>query len=227
MVIFHGSNIIVDKPSYGVGRPDNDYGSGFYCTEDIELAGEWAATGIAGGFVNEYELDTDSLNIFYLNNGDYHILNWLALLMNNRVVRVTSPVEKRGLEYVITHFLPDIENVDVIVGYRADDSYFSFSRAFLSNSITLQQLSHAMKYGDLGLQVMLRSKRAFSSISFTCSYPVDGNEYYPKRMARDRAARTAFQELLEKEDRTGLYLSDIMRKEISDDDSGIFKIISG
>ena len=48
--IYHGSVQIIEKPQYGAGRKDNDYGLGFYCTEDIELAKEWAASDERGGF---------------------------------------------------------------------------------------------------------------------------------------------------------------------------------
>jgi hypothetical protein len=226
MILYHGSTHIVEKPIYGMGKLENDYGRGFYCTEDIDLAREWAAVGLEGGFVSEYSLDIAGMNCLNLNDGNYNILNWLAILMDNRKVRITSPVEKRGTEYVISNFLPDITKSDIIIGYRADDSYFSFSRAFLSNTITIQQLAHAMKFGDLGIQVVLRSKKAFKDISFTKSYVVDGTVYYPKRMNRDNAARKAYQKLLEKVDRDGLYLSDIMREGVKNDDSGFFRTIS-
>ena len=40
--LYHGSQIILEKPEYGKGARNNDYGRGFYCTEEIELAREWA-----------------------------------------------------------------------------------------------------------------------------------------------------------------------------------------
>ena len=40
MKIFHGSENRIEKPEYGKGKPYNDYGLGFYCTEDIEMAME-------------------------------------------------------------------------------------------------------------------------------------------------------------------------------------------
>ena len=40
--LYHGSENIIDVPTYGKGARHNDYGKGFYCTEDIELAKEWA-----------------------------------------------------------------------------------------------------------------------------------------------------------------------------------------
>ena len=34
-ILYHGSDVILKKPLYGVGKEDNDYGSGFFTTEDI------------------------------------------------------------------------------------------------------------------------------------------------------------------------------------------------
>ena len=40
ITLYHGSEKIVERPLFGVGRPTTDYGSGFYCTENCELAKE-------------------------------------------------------------------------------------------------------------------------------------------------------------------------------------------
>lgn len=39
--LYHGSRDISKKPVYGYGKKYNDYGLGFYCTEDINMAKEW------------------------------------------------------------------------------------------------------------------------------------------------------------------------------------------
>lgn len=57
------------------------------------------------------------------------------------------------------NFLIDITGYDVIIGYRADDSYFSFARAFINNEISLTQLSYAMKLGKLGEQIVLKVQK--------------------------------------------------------------------
>ncbi|MCR5054884.1 MAG: DUF3990 domain-containing protein [Lachnospiraceae bacterium] len=211
-VLYHGSVKIIKTPVFGYGRSDNDYGRGFYCTEDIELAREWAALDENGGFVNQYELDTSGLNCLDLTDGKCTELSWMAILLANRVVRLSSPVEKRARTFITENFLPDTSDADIIIGHRADDSYFSFARAFLSNTITLQQLSTALSLGDLGRQIMLKSERAFNALLYKKSEPVNGAVYYPKRMMRDKHARDQYMALLEKEDETGLYISDIMKK---------------
>ena len=40
MIIYHGSKDIIEKPEFGKGNKKNDYGLGFYCTENVELAKE-------------------------------------------------------------------------------------------------------------------------------------------------------------------------------------------
>ena len=120
---------------------------------------------------------------------------------------------------LLNHFLPDYEPYDLIVGYRADDSYFAFANAFLNNTISLEQLRKAMKLGNLGEQVVLKSERAFAQLHFIESIPVDSSQYYPKRMARDRQAREDFQN--QKSMATAsdaIYMIDILRQNWSNDD---------
>ena len=42
MILFHGTNDEFVTPTFGLGNDKHDYGKGFYLTEDIELAKEWA-----------------------------------------------------------------------------------------------------------------------------------------------------------------------------------------
>ncbi|MBP5598938.1 MAG: DUF3990 domain-containing protein [Lachnospiraceae bacterium] len=211
MILYHGSNIIVNKPLFGYGKPYNDYGQGFYCTEDEELAKEWACSSPTGGFVSVYSLDTKDLNILRLN--DKNILEWLAILIKNRQIRYSSPVEKQIADCIIEKFFLDYSSFDVITGYRADDSYFSFVRAFLSNTISLEQLSDAMKLGNLGMQVFIQSQKAFDNLSFLESEPVF-NDYYVKRVERNNKAREDYYRLLEKTVTSQTFARDILKREV-------------
>ena len=166
LVLYHGSPDIIEKPAFGKGKAYNDYGRGFYCTEHVELAKEWACTEGTDGYANKYELDTAGLSILNLSSDDYTILNWLAILMLHRKGRLSAPIAKQGREYLIQNFLPDFQNFDAIIGYRADDSYFSFARAFVTNTISLKQLGSAMRLGKLGEQFVLKSPKAFEVIRF-------------------------------------------------------------
>ena len=43
IVLYHGSEQIIEEPTFGKGKQNNDFGLGFYCTESEELAKEWAS----------------------------------------------------------------------------------------------------------------------------------------------------------------------------------------
>lgn len=216
--LYHGSPEIVREPLYGKGKAYNDYGQGFYCTEHLELAKEWACTENTDGYANLYEMETDGLHILNLSSDDFTILHWLALLMEHRRFRITTPVMKRGADWLKENFLVDLSAYDAVIGYRADDSYFSFARAFMNNEISLTQLSHAMRLGKLGEQFVLKSPKAFEQIHFQSFEVADNTEYFPKRKARDDMARAAFRAELEEDDLEGLYLRDILRREVQPDD---------
>ena len=220
ITLFHGSTKIVEKPILGVGNPKNDYGLGFYCTENLELAKEWASTERNDGFANSYEMDIEGLDILRLNRKPYHILNWLAILLKNRTFVLSQGLPTEAKAYLLENFLPDYEQYDLIIGYRADDSYFSFANAFLNNTISLEQLRKAMYLGKLGEQVVLKSEKAFLEIVFKESIPVDSSLYYPKRQARDRQAREDYQK--EKNVASSVdavYMIDILREKWTNDDS--------
>ena len=193
LVIYHGSQQIVESPEYGIGKIYNDYGQGFYCTENIELAKEWACPIKNDGYSNKYILHTEGLNVMHLTKGEYNILNWLAVLLENRKFDINNNVGAGAREYLLKHFLPDVSNVDVMIGYRADDSYFSFAEDFVNNTISVRDLNVAMQLGTLGEQVVLLSPKAFEKIEFVEYEIADYREYYYKRALRDKNARMEYQ----------------------------------
>lgn len=212
MILYHGSENIIKTPYLGGGKKNNDYGQGFYCTREVELAKEWACTGCVSAYVNKYELDMTDLNVLDLSTKKYSTMHWLALLMSYRKIRVTIPVMKRAMEWLLQHFLIDIDDYDVIIGYRADDSYFSFARAFISNQISVAQLSYVMQLGELGVQYVLKSEKAFDALKYIGFETVDRTIYYAKRKTRDEQAREAYIKMLEKEEPEGLFIRELMKE---------------
>ena len=75
--LLHGSDHIIEKPDLLLGKTNNDYGRGFYCTQELSMAMEWACKKNSDGFVNKYVLEQDSLNILNLLDGKYNILRSL------------------------------------------------------------------------------------------------------------------------------------------------------
>lgn len=220
--LYHGSDHIISAPEYGVGKSWNDYGKGFYCTESIELAKEWACSEEnKNGYANAYTIDTEGLTLLNLSDEKYNILNWLAILLQNRVFDLSLPMSIRARDYIIENFNVDIKNADIIIGYRADDSYFSFAKDFVNNSINLDQLSNAMRLGKLGEQVVIMSKKAFDRLVYIEDETefADADIYYPKRVKRDEEAKKQYLDTERFEiDLNGLFINDIMRRKMTNED---------
>ncbi|HAL73502.1 MAG TPA: hypothetical protein DCM45_00240 [Clostridiales bacterium] len=223
MILFHGSNQIIEQPKLGKGKAYNDYGPGFYCTENLDLAKEWACPLPKDGFANQYELNINGLFSLNLSDNRYHILNWLALLLENRTFDITASLALQAREYIIQTFMPELKNIDYIIGYRADDSYFSFAEDFVSGSISLRDLNEAMHLGALGEQAVLISPCAFNHLQFV-KYEISSHqEYHIKRVNRDYFARQQYQDRKRdlKSLKEDLFVLDILREEMKNDDPRI------
>lgn len=197
-ILYHGSEVIIEKPVYKQGNVHNDYGIGFYCTSNKELAKEWASKKSGIGFVNKYSLRDDNLKILDLTKSPFdNVLYWIALLMNNRIL--SSNLKNnfpRELKYLEDKYLLDVNDYDVIIGYRADDSYFHFPEAFIRSEITLESLNSIFLAVDLGKQYVLISKRAFDLIKFIDYVFVEEKsqkDYYKRKTNADKT----FKELLD------------------------------
>lgn len=211
LIIFHGSISIIEKPQYGIGKPYNDYGLGFYCTESLDLAKEWAVDKTHDGYANKYSLNINNLKILNLSK-EGNVLNWIAILLKNRTFNLKNDIAKAGKEYLIKHFSLPIEEYDVVIGYRADDSYFAYADAFVNNAISVRSLKEALKLGNLGEQVVLISKKAFSQLSYLGSEKAESFTYYPLREMRNNTAREGYikcKTAAFKQD--DLFLNDIMK----------------
>lgn len=228
LIIYHGSQQIVEVPKFGTGKKYNDYGPGFYCTESIELAKEWACPVKNNGYANKYNMNLDGMNVMRLTRGEFNILNWLAILLAHRKFDITSPVGNNAREFIFDRFMPNTAAVDVMIGYRADDSYFSFAEDFLNNTISLRDLNLAMQLGTLGEQVVLLSERSFGQIKFIGYEIADYRKYYYKRAERDQNARTSYanrkknlQQLMD-----DIFILDIMREDMAHGDPRLQSVIS-
>lgn len=223
IILYHGSKDIIQKPTLYGGKETNDYGYGFYCTKEIELANEWACPDNNDGYANEYILNLKGLKILDLSKKKYNILNWIALLLQYRIPAGLSPNDEQARDYIVKNFSINLKDIDVIIGYRADDSYFSFARDFVKNSITISQLSRAMELGKLGIQVVLHSEKAFEQLTYVKSTIASNEIYYTKRVARDLQAREEYKNATRNiiENKDDLFIMDIIRQGVKNDDPRI------
>jgi hypothetical protein len=217
--IYHGSKNIIEKPIWGYGKTYNDYGLGFYCTYELDMAKEWGADVNHDGYANCYSIDCDGLTILDLNSEDYCTLHWLAVLLENREFDISSMLALEAKEYLLSNFKVDYENFDIIIGYRADDSYFSFAQDFINGTISYRQLGNAMHLGKLGQQFVLKSKKSFDRVVFERYEIASASEWYLKKMQRDKAARREYFDVERNiRQRGDIYITHILDEEVKADD---------
>ncbi|MDE7213735.1 MAG: DUF3990 domain-containing protein [Anaeroplasmataceae bacterium] len=148
------------------------------------------------------------------------MIHWISVLLKNRKFTIDNDFGKMAREYILKNFPVKIEGYDIIKGYRADDSYFSYARDFLQNGISVKRLAQVMKLGNLGNQIVLISPKAFSQIKFVGYEEAPQEQHFPLRKKRDELARLSY--LSDKKgssfDPNDILMIDIIREEIKSDD---------
>ena len=211
MDLFHGSYECVPQPQIELCRDFNDYGRGFYCTQDEQLAREWACQHpTRDGFCNRYRLDEAGLCVIDLDEDPYTPLNWIAVLMANRPF--SSEWQHATIPAFVEKYGVDLSQADVVVGYRADDSYFSIARSFASGALTLEQTVDALHLGALGKQIVLCSPKAFEQLCFINAEHVRAAQWHPKWAQRDAQARARFNAMKAEPDFGGTRIYDLLKE---------------
>ena len=209
--LYHGSIAVIEKPVFGKGNPGNDFGPGFYCTESENLAKEWACAFGYSGYANSYTLDVSGLRILRIE--EMSVMEWLSVLLENRAVTIHDSIGQEAVEYIRRNFHVKLKGYDVLTGYRADDRYFTFVKQFVNNGIGIRTLAQAMKLGNLGIQVVVKSRRAFDHLEFTGSQPAEESVWAPVYKKRMDGALRDFDRIVSTSKRTeDVYVIDILRE---------------
>ena len=210
MKFYYGADRLLIKPEFNKGNPSNDYGLGFYLTENKELARLWASQYRSGGYLIEFDVDISKLKILRLATiEDEDVLTWISILISHRFSLEERNENITNIKWLEEHYPFDLKDNDVIVGYRADDSYFAYSRDFVRNDLSLELLKDAMRLGKLGTQFVLMSKKAFECIKYIKAERVEYSEDYNNFRT---ATRDEYYRLKKEDDINNTFLRDIMRR---------------
>ena len=198
IILYHGSPNKVVVPQFGFGEGKHDYGKGFYLTENIELAKEWAVCrpDETNGWVHKYELETDDLRI--LDFQEHNILSWLAELMKHRDASDSRRYKVLSKKFIAEYGI-DTSKYDVIKGWRANASYFYIAKEFVRDNIDIEILEELLSLGGLGIQYCIKSELAYSKLAEVEDglISVDYSEFNEKYNERDIIARKKMRELVD------------------------------
>lgn len=198
LILFHGTSDKIVVPTYGKGDVKHDYGQGFYLTENIDLAKEWAVCkpNDTNGWVHKYELETDGLRI--LDFQEKGVLAWLAELMKHRDASDSKRYRVLAEKFIAKYGV-DTNDYDVIKGWRANASYFYIAKEFVRDNIDLDILEELLLLGGLGIQYCIKSELAYSKLTEISNdlIAVSYFEFNKKYNQRDVTAREKMRELVE------------------------------
>lgn len=198
IILYHGTHDKIVTPFFGGGDDKHDYGRGFYLTENIDLAKEWAVCrpNDKNGWVHKYELDTDGLEILDFKEKD--VLSWLAELMKHRDAADSKRYRVLAAKFIEKYGI-DTTSYDVIKGWRADASYFYIAREFVRDNIDIEILEELLSLGGLGIQYCIKTELAYSKLHEIkeAIIRVDYEEFNNKYNHRDIEARKNMRDLVD------------------------------
>ena len=196
--LFHGTPDEIVVPTYGYGNEKHDYGKGFYLTESIDLAKEWAVCrpNDNNGWVHKYELDTTGLKI--LDFQEENVLAWLAELMKHRDAADSKRYRMLAKKFIEKYGI-DTNGYDVIKGWRANASYFYIAKEFVKDNIDMDILEELLSLGGLGIQYCIKSELAYSKLREVKEelLAVNYDEFNEKYNQRDVMARKKMRDLVD------------------------------
>lgn len=197
IILYHGSQKKDIIPKYGFGEEKHDYGKGFYLTENMGLAKEWAVCkpDETNGWVHKYELDITDLKI--LDFQKHNVISWIAELLKHRYALDSKRYKILSKKFIEKYGI-DTSGYDVIKGWRADASYFYIAKEFVRDNIDLEIIEKLLLFSGAGIQFCIKTKLAYSKLieiedSLIC---VDYNEFNGRYNERDIKARKNMKEIV-------------------------------
>lgn len=161
MKLYHGSTVVVKRPSLRPGRANTDFGKGFYTTMDYEQAARWAhirreRVEAADAIVSVYEISDDLLHRKDLHILEYHgaTKEWLDFVVANR---------KKA----------PLHDYDIVLGPVANDSLYATISMYENGQLSVEAAIVQLKTHVLYNQVSFHTKEALSNVRYLESISVE------------------------------------------------------
>lgn len=155
MILYHGSNVAIDKIDLNLCKPYKDFGRGFYLTdiqsqaEDMAIRrvklADWGSLIVTAYEFDERLLNDKSINVLVFPSVS---VKWAEFVLNNR------DVNHKGF----TH------DYDVVVGPVANDTVAFQLRRYLFGAITLESLVKELEFKGLNRQFFFGTEIAISKL---------------------------------------------------------------
>ena len=164
MLLYHGSNVAVEKPRLIEQTRGLDFGSGFYLTTNEAQAIRFSEIVVnrrksGTSTVTVYEFDIEAaertLAVLRFKKAD---IKWLRFITDNRLKSY------QGKDY------------DLIIGAVANDTVMPAIQAFLGGFLNEEATIIALKTSRLADQICLKSEKALSLLRYIKFYDAKGGK---------------------------------------------------
>ncbi len=148
MTLYHGSNVLVEKPQILISGFYKDFGYGFYCTHLERQAQKWALTKKGDSIVSvfNYYSDHDMKVLSFETMSD----EWLDFVINCR----------RGIQH----------DYDIVEGPMADDQIWDYVEDFMEGTITREAFWVLAKFKYPTHQIVFCTQKSLKTIVYERSY---------------------------------------------------------
>lgn len=149
-MLYHGSNVEVQKSKILTNGFYKDFGYGFYCTHIQKQAERWALTKKGNHIVNRYTYkESETLQILKFSEMTEE---WLDFVVNCR----------NGKSHIY----------DVVEGPMADDTIWDYIEDFIAGNITREAFWVLVKFKYPTHQIVFCTEDALKALEFEGSYSV-------------------------------------------------------
>ncbi len=155
MILYHGSNTIIDKINLALCKPYKDFGKGFYLTDIRSQAEDMAIrrvrlAGTGSPVVSSFEFDEKLLNGNLLRTLIFPDVSveWAKFVLDNR------DLERKGFSH----------DYDIVVGPVANDTVAFQLRRYLLGVISLEDLVKELEFKGLNNQFFFGTELAISKL---------------------------------------------------------------
>jgi len=152
MLLYHGSNLQIEKPLLLPPNHPTYFGTGFYTTNDYKQAADFAnmTVKLRGNIaiVNIYEFNENEIEEYSILQFKAPNADWLHFVVNNRK---SKPIEG---------------NFDLIIGPLADDDAYKTIIAFENGIYNEQETLKQLQAGKLYDQYVFKNQSIMDKLIF-------------------------------------------------------------
>lgn len=162
MILYHGSNIVVDKPQILQSERLLDFGAGFYTTTNKEQAIRWARKvcirrKTKEQYISVYEFDLElaekTLTVVRFDKPNEDWLNFICACRSGKDV---------------------IDVYDIVIGPVADDNVYATVQLFETGVLDKDETVKRLKIEQLYDQVLFHTEKTLQYCVFKESFSMGG-----------------------------------------------------